>query len=91
MVRFNPTYVGIVSEKLSVYIGYAGNFVTVTAGSRYRATACGLCGNYNGNKYDDFVGPDPTCKALGPNDMMKAYIQREGNCAGVGSPCPVSA
>jgi hypothetical protein len=87
-VKVAPEATIILAEKLSVYVGYTGNAVSVTAGSRYRGTACGLCGNFNSNKNDDFVGPDATCKNLTPNDMMKAYIAREGNCARVGSPCP---
>jgi len=87
-VKVAPAATVILAEKLSVYVGYTGNSVSVTAGSRYRGTSCGLCGNFNSNKYDDLVGPDATCKNLTPNDMMKAYIAREGNCARVGSPCP---
>lgn len=90
-VKINPTYVGIVSTKLSIYIGYSGNWASVTAGSRYRGTSCGLCGNFDGNKYNDFVGPDATCKNLTPTDMMKAYVVREGSCSGVGTACPSTA
>jgi len=62
----------------------------VTLGSRYRGTTCGVCGNYDFVKKNDFTGPDPTCKGIGPNEMMKAYIVRDGKCSGVGSTCPVS-
>jgi hypothetical protein len=82
-VKVNPNYVAIMSEKLSVFVGYTGNYATVTAGSRYRATSCGLCGNYNGNKNDDLVGPNPTCK-LNASDMTKAYIVGEGKCKSSG-------
>ena len=33
---------------------------------------------------------DGTCANLKGQDMTKAYIVREGNCAGVGSVCPSS-
>jgi len=86
-VRVTPTYVAILAEKLSVYVGYTGTYVTVTAGSRYRGTSCGLCGNFDNNKSNDFVGPDPKCKGLSPADMVKAYTVRDGNCAPSGT-CP---
>lgn len=85
-VKVNPTYVAVLAEKLSVYIGYTGNFASVTAGSRYRATSCGLCGNFDGDKSNDLVGPNPTCK-LSPADMVKAYIAGEGKCSGAGTTC----
>lgn len=87
-VKFNQNQIFVLSEKLSLFIGYTGEFATITAGARYRGTSCGLCGNFDGNKYNDLTGPDATCKALAPNDMVKAYIQREGSCSGVGTPCP---
>jgi hypothetical protein len=82
-VKINPNYVAVLSDKLSVFVGYTGSYTTVTAGSRYRATACGLCGNYDGNPDNDLVGPNPTCK-LSANDMTKAYIAGEGKCQASG-------
>jgi hypothetical protein len=82
----------ILSQKLSLFIRYTGHYTTVTVGSRYRAVQCGLCGNFDGCKKNDFTGPATTCKNVAPADMTKAYIARNlnGNCAGVGSPCPSS-
>jgi len=88
-VKVIPTYIAIISEKLSLYIGYGETFATVTAGSRYRGTACGLCGNFDSNPHNDFTGPDNTCKGINAEGMIKAYTVRDGQCAGVGSPCPV--
>jgi len=87
-IKYNPNLVILASDKLGIFVGYTGNYATVTVGSRYRSTACGLCGNFDGNKYNDFIGPDNTCKALSPADMTKAYIVREGGCASKGTPCP---
>jgi hypothetical protein len=78
-VKINPTYVGIMSEKLSLYIGYSGQWVSVTAGSRYRATSCGLCGNFDNSPHNDFVGPDNN-KVATAEDMMKAYTVQGGKC-----------
>uniref|UniRef100_A0A8C4T620 Alpha-tectorin-like n=1 Tax=Erpetoichthys calabaricus TaxID=27687 RepID=A0A8C4T620_ERPCA len=35
------------------YDGYS--VVTITLPSRYRGATCGLCGNFNGQPYDDFI------------------------------------
>jgi len=79
-MKFNPTYVAFMSEKLSMFVGYTGSYATITAGSRYRATSCGLCGNFDGNDSNDLLGPNPTCK-LSPKDMSKAFIVKEGKCS----------
>jgi hypothetical protein len=89
--KHDDNNVFVYSQPLSVFVRYTGYYTTVTAGSRYRATQCGLCGNFDGCPENDLVGPSASCKGMGPNDMMKAYIVRDGNCAGVGSPCPVSS
>jgi hypothetical protein len=78
-VKINPTYIAIISEKLSVYIGYTGQYAIVTAGSRYRDTSCGLCGNFDNNPTNEFTGPDNT-KVAGAEDLMKAYTVRGGKC-----------
>lgn len=75
----------LISQSLSVTIRYTGYFTTTTVGSRYRATQCGLCGNFDGCPENEFTGPSTTCQNMLPTAMTKAYIVREGNCAGVGS------
>jgi hypothetical protein len=89
--RLDENNVFISSSTLGVHVRYTGHYTTVTAGSRYRGVNCGVCGNFNDKKSDEFTGPDATCTKLGPQDMFKAYIVRDGNCAGVGSACPSSA
>jgi len=90
-VKVNPTYVAVFAEKLSLYVGYTGDYVSVTAGSRYRATSCGLCGNFDSNKHNDLQNPDGTCKNLTPSDMTKEWVVKEGSCENQVSSCPVSA
>jgi len=86
-VKFNPTFVIFASDKLGIFVGYTGNYAQVTVGSRYRGSACGLCGNFDGNSYNDFTGPDNVCKVT-PAKMAEAYTVREGSCGSKGSPCP---
>ncbi|ODN03788.1 Vitellogenin-2 [Orchesella cincta] len=78
----------ILSQPLSVYIRYTEHYTTVTLGSRYRGTQCGVCGNFDGCNHNELTGPQKSCKNLSPQGMMKAYVVRDGNCAGVGSECP---
>jgi hypothetical protein len=80
----------LLSQSLSVAVRYTGHYTTVTTGSRYRAANCGLCGNFDGCGKNDLTGPDASCKNLAATDMTKAFIVRDGNCAGVGSACPSS-
>jgi len=86
-VKVNPTFVLFTSDKLGIFVGYTGNYASVTVGSRYRETACGLCGNFDGTGHNDFVGPDKVCKVL-PAKMAEAYTVRDGSCASKGSACP---
>jgi len=86
--KHDDNNVFLLSRPLSLAIRYTGHYTTVTIGSRYRSTQCGICGNFDGCKDNEFTGPETTCKDLAPTDMTKAYIVREGSCSGVGSSCP---
>ncbi|OXA36580.1 Vitellogenin-5 [Folsomia candida] len=88
--KHDDNNVFLLSRPLGLAIRYTGHYTTVTIGSRFRAQQCGLCGNFDGCQKNDFTGPATTCKNLQPTDMTKAYIVREGSCAGVGSVCPSS-
>jgi hypothetical protein len=86
--KHDDNNVFLLSRPLSLAIRYTGHYTTVTIGSRYRATQCGLCGNFDGCNQNDHTGPETTCKHLAPADMTKAFIVRDGSCSGVGSACP---
>jgi len=86
LVKVDSNNVFVLSYKLGVFIRYTGHYTTVTLGSRYRSTQCGLCGNFDGCPRNELTGPDNKCTKLGPNDMMKAYVVRDGSCSNVGSP-----
>jgi len=88
LVKHDENNIFLLSQPLSVWVRYTGHYATVTAGSRYRGTQCGLCGNFDGCPHNDFTAPEKSCKNMDGQKMMKAYIVREGSCAGVGSPCP---
>ena len=43
---------------LKVWIMFDGTFVGTVPAPSVKGQHCGLCGNYNRNKYDDFMGKD---------------------------------
>merc|ERR1712156_367898 len=45
---------------LKVWIMFDGNFVSTTPAPSVKGQHCGLCGNYNRNKWDDMMGKDMT-------------------------------
>jgi hypothetical protein len=91
IVKHDANNVFVISQKLAFNIRYTGHYTTISLGSRFRATQCGLCGNFDGCPKNDFTGPaGNSCKNIRPDDMTKAYIYRDGSCAGVGNACPRS-
>merc|ERR1712018_88173 len=45
---------------LKVWIMFDGNFVSTTPAPSVKGQHCGLCRNYNRNKWDDMMGKDMT-------------------------------
>jgi len=88
--KHDDNNVFLMSRQLSIIIRYTGHYTTVTLGSRYRDVQCGLCGNWDNCRKNEFTGPNPTCKNIAPTDMTKAYVVREGSCSSIGSACPSS-
>jgi hypothetical protein len=88
--KHDDNNVFLMSRSLSFVVRYTGHYTTVTVGSRYRATQCGLCGNFDGCRKNEFTGPSTTCKNILPADMTKAFVVREDSCSSVGSVCPRS-
>uniref|UniRef100_A0A3B3CSU8 Alpha-tectorin-like n=1 Tax=Oryzias melastigma TaxID=30732 RepID=A0A3B3CSU8_ORYME len=63
--------------------------VVITVPPNYRGKVCGLCGNFNGNRNDDFRTPNGT--AVTTTDAFGASWKVPGNytCSdGCGSSCP---
>ena len=45
---------------LRVWMAYDGTFVEVMPAPSVRGQHCGLCGNFNRNKFDEWTGKDGT-------------------------------
>ncbi|XP_029473208.1 IgGFc-binding protein-like [Rhinatrema bivittatum] len=49
----------LLTTNFGLNVRFDGNHrVEVTLPSKYQGRVCGMCGNYNGNKLDDFLNPD---------------------------------
>nr|XP_033818516.1 IgGFc-binding protein-like [Geotrypetes seraphini] len=83
----------ITDTGLKVTYNFVGG-VTVNIPGNYRENMCGLCGNYNGDKNDDFRLPDGT-KAPDPTTFGLAWMVYSPNmvcdhgCGDPNNPCPV--
>jgi len=58
---------------LKVWIVFDGNFVEVIPAPSVKGNHCGLCGNYNRNKYDDMTKKDGTSLAANAAEMVQEY------------------
>ncbi|KFM59902.1 Vitellogenin-6, partial [Stegodyphus mimosarum] len=54
-VSFRDFYYALHSEKYGLIVEYDGHAVFIQVSPFYRAKLCGLCGNYNGQKYDGYT------------------------------------
>jgi len=58
---------------LKVWIVFDGSFVEVIPAPSVKGNHCGLCGNYNRNKYDDMTKKDGTSLAANAAEMVQEY------------------
>ena len=68
--RWGSTY--NVYSFLRVWMAFDGNFVEVMPAPSVKGQHCGVCGNYNKNKFDDFVGKEENVLAS-PADMVNEW------------------
>jgi len=58
---------------LKVWIVFDGNYVNVVPSPSVKGQHCGLCGNYNRNKYDEMMGKDGETIFTSVNDFVQDY------------------
>ena len=58
---------------LRVWIVFDGNFVNVVPAPSVKGQHCGLCGNYNRNKYDEMTGKDGQTIMSSADQMVAEY------------------
>merc|ERR1711862_863514 len=55
---------------LRVWIVFDGNFVNVVPAPSVKGQHCGLCGNYNRNRYDEMMGKDGRTSSRQPTKWL---------------------
>jgi len=78
VTKVGPRYF-IEVPMLMLSFRYTGDEITNMIPSTHRAQHCGMCGNYNGQVYDELVGPSG-CAMSNANDMAKSYVLRDKFC-----------
>lgn len=58
---------------LKVWIVFDGSYVEVIPAPSVKGNHCGLCGNYNRNKFDELTKKDGTSLAATPAEMVSDY------------------
>jgi len=58
---------------LRVWIVFDGNFVNVVPAPSVKGQHCGLCGNYNRNRYDEMMGKDGRTVITSADQMVAEY------------------
>lgn len=86
-----PVY-KIISESFGVRVSHDGRGIFVQLAPFYRGKICGLCGDYNFNKFREFTGPD---KCIHPNSTTfgNSYVIPSDNCKAPAyrNPCAYNA
>ncbi|KAK8788258.1 hypothetical protein V5799_021966 [Amblyomma americanum] len=69
----------ILSESFGVRVSYDGKGIFIQLAPFYRGKVCGLCGDYNFNKFREFIGPDK-CLHHNSTTFGNSYVIPSDNC-----------
>ena len=58
---------------LKVWIVFDGSFVEIVPAPSVKGNHCGMCGNFNRNKYDEMTKKDGVSLAATPAEMAQEY------------------
>lgn len=64
---------------LQLTLRYTGDDITIMIPATHRAQHCGLCGDYNGQTSQEFVGPSG-CILGNATDLARSYVLRDKMC-----------
>ncbi|XP_064476653.1 vitellogenin-6-like [Ornithodoros turicata] len=80
----------LVSEIYGLRIFYDGQGIFVQVAPYYRGKVCGLCGDYNMNKFKELVGPDK-CEHYNTTTFGYSYVIPSSECTApeYKSPCTI--
>ncbi|XP_029826448.3 vitellogenin-6 [Ixodes scapularis] len=78
MYGSKPIY-KIISDVFGIRIAYDGKGIYIQVAPMYRGKVCGLCGDYNLNKFREFMGPD-MCLHYNSTSFGNSYVVPSGEC-----------
>ncbi|CAN8004235.1 unnamed protein product, partial [Ixodes hexagonus] len=78
----------IISDIFGIRTVYGGKDIFIQVAPIYRGKVCGLCGDYNLNKFHEFIGPD-MCLHHNSTTFGNSYVIPSGECSApeYRSPC----
>ncbi|XP_057380358.1 uncharacterized protein LOC130702764 [Daphnia carinata] len=79
VVNFISTRYFIQIPILKLTLRYTGDDITTMIAATHRAQHCGLCGDYNGQTSQEFVGPSGCILGNG-TDLARSYVLRDKVC-----------
>ncbi|KAK0680827.1 FCGBP protein, partial [Pygoscelis papua] len=79
-ISFSGQYV-VVTTDFSLNVKFDGNHrAEITLPSTYMSKVCGICGNYNGYKVDDFLNPDGEMETNSANLGNSWQVYNDSRC-----------
>ena len=79
-VAYRDFYYSLHSEKYGVIVEYDGHAIVVHVSPYYRSKLCGLCGNYNGQKFDG-SSTENGCYYANERDYAYSYSIPSDTCS----------
>ncbi|XP_071422998.1 IgGFc-binding protein-like [Pithys albifrons albifrons] len=72
----------VVTTNFELHVKFDGNHrAEITLPSTYMSKVCGICGNYNGNKADDFLNPDGEMEADSASLGNSWQVYNDSRCS----------
>ncbi|XP_043252525.1 vitellogenin-like [Colletes gigas] len=79
--RFTDGSIGLVSDHYSFKLGFDGKRILLKSSETYRDSVRGLCGNFDGDATNDFLGPK-NCVLRKPDEFVATYALTKNQCEG---------
>ncbi|XP_076628457.1 vitellogenin [Colletes latitarsis] len=77
--RFTDDSIGLVSDHYSFKLGFDGKRILLKSSEVYRDSVRGLCGNFDGDATNDFLGPK-NCILRKPEEFVATYALTKDEC-----------
>ena len=81
IIRLQDNSIGVVSVKYDVNLVYDGTRILIQTTDQYRNSIRGLCGDFDGDESNDFLGPR-SCFLKRPDLFIGSYALTNDQCEG---------